>query len=241
MTDVLVGCPLYRRDWIIGEWLTHVEDAARRARVVPGYIFAVDPRDPTVPIVDRFCERHERKLVHVWCEEPSLDRPDAHVWNPARYARMVYLRNELLAGVRKHAPVWFLSLDSDILLHADALTNLLETARERGFDAVATKVYLSETGRECPNYSMTRHPRGRGGFHRPDSEGVFRVDILMAATLMSPVAYGVDYEPHYYGEDIGWSLACGRNDVLLGWDGRVVSKHVMVRTELDAVDKRCGF
>jgi hypothetical protein len=63
----------------------------------------------------------------------------------------------------------------------------------------------------------------------------------MAAKLMTPDAFRVDYEFDLQGEDVGWSRACARAGLTLGWEGRVISKHVLAPHLLTTRDPRVGF
>jgi hypothetical protein len=238
VTELLVGCPVYKRDWILPHWLVNVEAAARRLGVVPSYVFVGDPNDKaTIEVVETcrelYCE--DRVVRFVWFAEEEEREDDARVWNALRYHRMVELRNALLRTVRLMRPNWFLSLDSDILLHPQTLLDLYESSAN--FDAVGGKAFLS-LGTVCPTWANLAP---LGGLQRQNADGVFPVDVIMAIKLMNERAYNVDYRWHEQGEDAGWGIACREAGVRLGWDGRTANKHVMERDQLFAVDKRCGY
>jgi hypothetical protein len=230
---VVVGCPVLYRQWIMNDWFDHVERAFEKVDVEPVYAFVGDQiLDPTFEIIDR---RAKQVVVDV---EP-VTRPDDHrEWNQGRYRTMVDLRNRLLRLVRAATPQVFLSLDSDILLHPDAVALLLEDLEGGLYDAVGSRCFMTQTGRSCPSWARLG-PHGQ--LHRYDAAGFFPVQVIMAIKAMTRPAYLVDYELHAQGEDIGWSLAAGRAGVRLGWDGRVASKHVMAPELLHLRDPRCGF
>ena len=211
-------------------WFDHVEAAAKVAELEPRYVFVVDPTDPSVDVIT------ERAPECTLVEVEDRRALDARVWSTGRYRRMVELRNLLLGAVRHAGPDLFLSLDSDVLLHDQALALMVEDLER--FDAVGTKCYMTPTGTSAPSYGNL----GRvGTLQRVDSGGVFSCQVIMAAKLMSPRAYAVDYQFDLQGEDIGWSKACALAGVRLGWDGRVGSKHVMSPGMLVEVDLRVGF
>lgn len=226
--NILVGCPVARRDWILPFWFDHVEEAFRVVGKTPAYTFVLDMADEETyaciqahtDMLDRFCF-----IRHV--PEPDLEARDRRTWNPDRYLRMVFLRNRLLEGVRRYKPPYFLSLDSDILLHPQALSSLLQAISdpERPFDAVATKAYLGP-GKWLPTYA---NHDGQGGMRRTDVDYLCPAQIIMAAKLMSPAAYAIDYAWDHQGEDIGWSDACRAAGLKLGFDGRYTSEHIMER------------
>lgn len=232
---LLVGCPVWKRAWALERWFPAVEEAAFVAGLVPEYIFAIDPRDePSNTVIAAWCAGFERRMHPVWIEENPHE--DERIWNFDRYERMTYLRNLILRRVRGIRPMFYLSVDSDIFLANAALKTMLDLAGVQ-FDAVGGKTYMTPDGTHTPSFGFLTG----GGIDRYESTEVFPTQVIMAIKLMTKKAYHVDYEPHVLGEDIGWSLACARQGVTLGWDGRVASKHAMSPEAADAVDVRCGF
>lgn len=237
---LLIGCPVLGRSWIVDPWIEYTENACSNANVKPGYVFLGDARDASIEMLVNKLLDLGREVFFVNEDEPVLDY--SRVWNSDRYKRMIEVRNRLLCKVRDISPSYFLSLDSDILLHPESLARLIKMS---GFDAVGAKLYMEPPpgansklhNRNNPSYYILRNGRPK----RFDSSNTIEVDVIMAAKLMGPKAYAVDYEFHYYGEDVGWSMACKRNGLRLGWDGAVTSKHVMDERYLDKVDPRCGY
>lgn len=234
--ELLVGAPVSHREWIVREWVDKTVIAAAHTGLTPTFLVVCDPRDESLSELADECEKRRIELKHIMVEDDR--REDVRNWSMSRYERMVYLRNQLLKGVRRLEPRWFLSLDTDILLHHEALSNMLETQQVEGWDAVGGKLYMSRRSRHDPSFAMLK----RGGrIMRSESSNVMRVDVIMACKLMTKPAYSVDYRFDPQGEDIGWSKACREQRVVLGWDGRVVNKHVMDRETLNKVDERVGF
>jgi hypothetical protein len=228
--NLIVGCPVSCREWILPTWFAHVERAAELAGVKPTYAFVVHPNDRT-----RTCI-----LLHapaaIMIAPPFHRGNDERRWNGPRYEQMVGLRNQLLSAVRKRHPDLFLSLDSDILLHPDQIKLMIECLDR--FDAVGGRCYMTSSGTRFPSWGrLTRH----GNLQRTDSDGTFPVDVIMACKLMTPAAYNVDYAFDLQGEDIGWSRAAAQAGVRLGWDGRVIAKHVLAPHLLTPRDPRVGF
>lgn len=218
------------------DWFDHIEMAASVTEVTPSYVFVGSPSDPTFEVIEQHCVTNDRRYFLVPTDEPV--RADVREWDEARFRHMVGIRNQLLQVVRGLEPEHFLSIDSDILLHPQALTWMLQ-ARSR-FDGVGSATFMTETGDEFPNCGWLSGMTGMQR-RRIDYVGTIPVDIIMAIKLMSPAAYAVDYELHPQGEDIGWSAACGRAGVKLGWDNHAQSKHVMHMNHLDRVDVRVGW
>lgn len=221
---LLIGCPLYDRGWIIKEWLEYVQDACKVACVEPQFIFACSQDEPTLKSLD--IDYH-----HVVIDEPV--KQYERNWSVKRFQHMVDVRNSLLQGVRDLQPTYFLSLDSDILVHEQSILSMSELVDE--YDAVGGKLYMSN-GTRHPSFSSSFDPLIRG-----DSDEVLSVKAIMAMKLMNHKAYNIDYSFHRLGEDIGWSKNCKAAGLRLGWDGRVTNKHVMDSREIFSYDKRCGF
>lgn len=230
--EFLVGCPLYKRAWALPQWFEHLENACSVAGVEPIYAFVVDPEDEET--ISAISDQNGTGYVFA----VAGDHLDARNWGRKRFEWMVQLRNELLGIVRLVNPRLFLSLDSDIFLHRDALKNMMETIED--CDAVGGKTYMTENGTAYPSWANIGKGPGQG-LLRYEADGVFSVQAIMAIKLMNDRAYNVDYKFHTHGEDIGWSVACREKGLKLKWDGRVASKHVMKRSTIDRVDPRVGF
>jgi hypothetical protein len=229
---VTIGCPVRSREWILPRWFTHVELAAEMAGVKTEYVFVGAEDDPSHKAIEDHCPS-----VFTYVDSQEAVRPErGHLWSPTEYRHMVSMRNFLLAAARRTEPDYFLSLDSDILLHEDALFNMLETIQS-GWDAVGGKCWMTDVTDAC-SYIILINAHGQ---YRPDSSLVMPVDVIMACKLMSPKALALDYVFDVDGEDVGWSRLAAARGVHLAWDGRVCSKHVMHRHQLDGIDARCGF
>lgn len=233
---LLVGCPIWHREWIVDEWVDSVVLSAKYADIKPQFLVVCDPRDPTSDKLTEICKKRRLGLKQIFVEE---NRPptDKRQWTHERFAHMVYLRNTLLKGVRRLGPEYFLSLDSDILLAPETIHNLIESSAD--YDAVGGKCYMTTRGKQVPSYAMFKP--GSTSLRRSECSAVMRVHVIMAIKLMKPEAYKIDYTVDRHGEDIGWSLAARVGGLKLGWDGRVANKHVMHPQMLGVIDDRVGF
>ncbi len=229
---LLIGCPVRKREWILPTWKQYALKSAANAGLVPEFLFVAGVDDL------ESCTWDDSTVIAV--DEPA--REDVRRWGSDRLQHMVELRNLLLCEVRKIEPTYFLSLDSDILLHPKAIEGMLEHMNRSDVWAVGGKAFMAP-GRDCPSYAIFNNGRKApwAGFHRRDSNGVMEVDILMAVKMMKSSAYGVDYVFHKQGEDVGWSLGVTNAGGALLWDGRYCSKHVMKPSKLEQVDVRSGY
>lgn len=230
--NIIVGAPVFRREWMLDQWFDHVRESMEFAGVKNySFAFVGDLRDPSFEVIG---EQPEKTYIKNY-REPSV-APMERTWNHPRYHKMVELRNILLEVPRQVNPDYFLSLDTDILLHMECVTNLIETADM--YDAVGGKVYMTKTGNHYPSWAKIDR---FNNLQRSECVGVVKVDAIMALKLMSPNAYRTDYKFHKQGEDIGWSLNVRKQGMTIGFDGRIASKHIMEPNMLDKFDKRCGF
>lgn len=235
---LLIGCPVAKRAWIIPDYLFHVEEALGNAGIEDAqYIFLADPEDETV---DAIVENCDRPLNWVFRQEGkhgrTWDQEGGRTWNPDRYEYMVEIRNALLAKVRQLQPDLFFSLDSDILIHPDMIDLLVKGCET--YDAVGARCFMTTTGNQFPSYAMLN---GNMLLRKDVDCGPMPVDVIMAAKMMNPSAYNVDYLMDVHGEDVGWSRNCAAQGLKLGWEGRIVSKHVMSESWLEKTDRRCGY
>lgn len=232
---ILVGCPFSDRRWILDRWVKHVNSAMSEAGCDFSFLFVVG--DGNQSDVDALKSISNSTLIKV----SESSRADKRQWNSSRYYHMVELRNSLLAGVREISPDLFLSLDSDILLAPEAVSSALDAlAKHSDSWAVGLKCFMSPSSVAHPSMGIWAN-NSCVSFRRKDCSDIATVDIIMAAKLMKPSAYNIDYEFHKNGEDLGWSLNVKGAGGKLIWDGRVTNKHVMSPAFLDTIDKRSGF
>lgn len=230
---LLIGAPVCQRQWIVDRWLEFASASADAAGVDYSFVLLGGIDDPTFKVIDGLAQYD---VARIYVDEPRDE--DIRDWNEIRHQRMVDLRNILLNYVRADAPDLFLSLDTDVLLHRDTIANLIETQTERGWAAVGGYCYLSD-GRHCPSYAdfPAAYVLQRPDLYREQQ----RCQILMAIVLMTEKAFRIDYQYSVHGEDIGHGIAMRDAQLVVGVDARVVNKHVMMRSELDVSDSRCGY
>lgn len=229
--NLLIGCPISHRAWILPQWHAHNARAAEEAGVPLSYAFVADPLDTfTLTAIEAL----PAEVVIDFIEDGR--KADQRDWDHDRFRHMVELRNRLLQTVRLLEPSLFLSLDSDILLHPQALKNMMESTEK--FDVVGGRCYMTPRGTACPSWGFIAR---EGGLRRRDAAGVFPVEVVMAVVLLGPAAFDVEYEFHGHGEDLGFSKNCRAAGLTLGVDARVANKHVMSREALERFDERCGF
>lgn len=237
--NVLVGCPVLRREWIIDRWMTAAAFSADAAGATPAFVLVVDPHDPTLELAIDTAEHLGVQLTYVPVTEARTE--DVRDWHTeGRYLRMANLRNQLLAVARSKETPLLWSLDSDIIAAPGAFKAMADQITA-GADAAASCCFLSQSTNN-PNFCEFAGAPGTSRYsrrHQPNA--TISVDVIMANKLMSPSAYAVDYGYHRSGEDIAWSEAAKARGLRLVWIAEPVSKHVMHPKQLDVLDARCGY
>lgn len=222
----MVGCPVRDRAWVLPFWKKYLEQAIPDG--VDLHLAFVADRGDTETI----------DLINSWRDYPVTMAysdlkysPYDREWNEPRYGQMVDLRNQLLGIVREHEPDFFLSLDSDILLHPDAISSMLTLVGRA--DAIGGLTYLNPTDTRVVSAGSIRN----GMLDRSHiiKGEIYTIDVVMAIVMMCPQAYNIDYEPHAHGEDLGWSIAAKNAGLNLMFDGRVFNPHVWSRDWLSVV------
>lgn len=240
--SLIIGCPVADRAWILPTWMDHVLTSLELAIdiIEVRFIFVVPALDHSTQqcIKDLEAEHGLKVTILLSSEEP---RSDVREWGFERYEHMSALRNILLARVRSLHPTFYLSLDSDILLHRDSIARAISRLTSMEVNAVGMKLFMTPSGREAPSYG--RLVNGGGWMTRGDFSSWSVVDVVMAAVLMDRLAYEmVDYEADTQGEDIGWSKNLKAVGLKAGWMGDgPINRHVMSPEALGVEDPRVGW
>ncbi len=228
---VLVGCPVFERDWILGRWFDHLETWPLEL----GFVFAYTPgSDRTLGIIQSHAP--DAHIILVEDGDHSVERN----WGiRSRLETLADMRNSILRTVRALGPDFYFSLDSDVLVAPWEESSALFNSVRRGgeYDAIAPLTYLGPG-----DVANAFHWRGdhitrldkakRYGVPQP-------VGVLCASILMNPIAYNAgSYSYDMLGEDIAWARSVRQGPVRLGFNSSVIYHHVMSQEELRVKDER---
>lgn len=230
---IIFGAPSRDRAWALPNWFDHIYQA-----VPEGYDSEVAILLPENDITSIDIANEFGATVLLKDEEPLEYK---RKWNePGIFQKMSSLRNELLRYVREQNPTFYCSVDTDIFIHPDSISSMIDTYQNHECNAVGGLTYLTFSDRLGVNCGFWNNHL-MDGYRRGPDHGIYPVDILMAYKLMDDKAYNVDYSSHRYGEDLGWSANIKREGLKLHFDASYPSKHVMYRERVNEVDKRCGY
>jgi hypothetical protein len=213
--NILIAAPIYKREWILPLWI-HCLNNQNYPRENIGFMFELGPDDDgTHEMLWDFQNSRPEAL----CFDAQIYLPVKHVahadghrnWNAEKYENMVTLRNNLLeraSGMSDKFDYYF-SLDSDILLEdPDTITKLVNHCEEER-DVVSPLMYMTPDSRNYPSGMTWVENNGNRAARVPsnyDVGNIFKIDIVMAAVMMSRKVYPhVRYRWHRQGEDLGFA------------------------------------
>lgn len=211
---LIVGCPIYKRDWIFPLWAAAIERQSISLSDV-GFVFVVSSEDTnTIQMLQKWKDiRKEIPLFEIVYKDdiPHHEhKANSRQWTMSKYHNMISLRNCLLENVRKYEPDFFFSLDSDIIIQNNLTIQLLVSHIKDGADAVSPLAYMTPFGVDFPSVMSWIGEPGKKALRNKNYPigTYFKSDVIMAAKMMSKDVYkNVDYTFHSQGEDLGW---CGK-------------------------------
>lgn len=245
MKSILVGCPVYKREWILPLWLSCLEKQNYPKEDI-GLVFELGPDDDeTHDLLWQFQVDHpEYKSfdAQVLMTIAHDVHPDGHrVWSTQRYFNMVTLRNNLLERATALADKFdfYFSLDSDILLEdPDTLNKLVAHSEEYpDFGVYSPLMYMTPHDTDYPSAMSWMEQAGSRAARIRDNykvNEVFEADIVMAAVFMRKEVFTtVRYRYHRQGEDLGFALNLfdANFKSLATWD--IYCPHIMHKENLD--------
>lgn len=248
----MIGCPIYKRDWIFPYWISCIENQNLDFSKI-GFVFMVSPDDEeTINMLVKY--RNARPdisefVIEIKKDSPHFDHKDGtRTWSISKYQNMVNLRNDLLKIVRELKPKYFFSLDSDILLTNPNTINLLKIHIDSGADAVSPLMFMTPIDTLYPSVMNWKSEIGEQAYRKEQYPlgTYFQSDIIMAAKMMSKNVYeNVNYHLHAQGEDLGWSSEAGNKGYKLFSASYIYAPHIMhrgmIKEFLKNGDKRDSF
>lgn len=210
---VLIGSPIYKRNWILPDWFDAILAQDFDVRNI-GFVFLVSPEDQeTVQLLIDYSTKYPfRCLDIVVDDDPKIHvehPPQQRTWTQDRYKSMSKFRNELLDQAICREPDRYFSLDSDILLEdPSTIRELVQLTA--ALDAVSPLSFMTPDNVKFPNVmSWVDREKAVRVNELYQIGKLFQVDVIMAAVMMSKQVYSkTRYLPHRQGEDLGWSQSC---------------------------------
>lgn len=231
---VLIGCPIYKRDWILNHWMRCVLSQSISNSDI-GFIFEASSNDEKTLSILELYKQNLRDIPHfeilIRDDLPHFEHiKNGRQWTVSKYENMVNLRNSLLSRVREIRPDYYFSLDSDILIQDINTIELLVAHIKSGADAVSPLMFMTPVGDMYPSVMTWRDDAvGKAKrFPRYPLGTYFQSDVIMAAKMMSSDVYeNIDYCIHQQGEDVGWSWNAKQKGFKLFSASYIYAPHIM--------------
>lgn len=224
---VVVGCPIYARQWILPAWMEAVKRELSAHELTLVFVYGRNDLGCIKQLWEE-CEGYPLWLV----EGATVSRDVSHKWESEDFFRMASLRNQLLRKVRDLQPDLFLSLDSDMILCEGAFSSMAAVSNQ-GYSGVGAVASMCRF-RWCESWMY--YNEDSKDFHRHnepgDFDGIKEVDAIMGAKLMTPDAYNLDYVYDKQGEDLGWSRQMRNEGMRMAVTAAGAVRHVMHEDDL---------
>lgn len=236
--SILIGAPVYARDWILPDWFSAIEQ-----QDVPlsemGFAFECAPDDDATVnlLLDWHAKHPEVKWFDVsinTIQEHATHKEGRRQWTKDRYHDMVAFRNNLLDRAIGHNSDCYFSLDTDILLEDPQTISRLAEFVTKKSGAVSPLMFMSPASQRHPSVmSWLDKPGGRAKRLNYPLGATFKADVIMAAKMMSyDVYHNVRYAWHGQGEDLGWSGNCAKQGYSLYCMSDLYCPHIMNKSML---------
>lgn len=237
---ILIGCPIYKRDWILDKWFEAIE-----GQTIPlsdiGFIFELGTNDDdTHDKLWRWHMNHPEVTVFDGAiredEQHNHHSDSGRQWKQSDYYRMVNFRNSLLDRAIAYEPDRYFSLDSDIILENPKTLEILYDYTSE-LDVVSPLMFMYPKGCDFPSVmTWESKPGGRAYRDRGNYKWgeLFQADVVMAAVMMRPEVYKTTrYQWHRQGEDLGFAWNMAENGFTSYCASDIYCPHIMHTWMLD--------
>lgn len=247
MKSILIGCPVYKRDWILPDWFAAIEKQNYPMEKI-GFIFELGEDDEaTEEVLYDWQQKHPEVktfdgLIRADLKHNVHQDGQRH-WNAVKYEVMVDLRNSLLERASCLDFDCYFSLDSDILID-DPDTLLFLSECTDYYDVVSPLSYMTPYDTDYPSVMWWEDEPGFNAIRdsaRVKPGDFFQADIVMAAKMMSKQVYRTTrYVWHRQGEDLGFARMLHKRNFRSYCAGNIYAFHAMHKHTLTDY-KRIGY
>jgi hypothetical protein len=227
----MIGCPIRNRAWILPEYLKSLTSLDYPAACLRYRFIVNDCIDSTLNILRTFADEHPHQ-VKIVTQDWGIRRTNSHLRGYYCLNHLARLRNQLLEAFLASDCHYLFSVDSDIIMPASSLKQLLA-------DECEIVSALVCNGHEIGNasiYNILRRTADNRWVHILDfpRDRIFEVDCTGAAYLIKRNViedYGIRYSAFQGAEDIGFCREAGLLGLRIYCDGRVEGEHRMNESE----------
>ncbi len=203
MSRIVIGCPIKNRGWILPEYLKALEAIDYHNKEY--LMYENDSTDDTLIQLRNHKSASIYNLYSAWpSTTPGSERTE---YGKNEYAHLANVRNRFLELFLDTKGDYLLSIDSDIIVHANIINELLPYADSKTIvgAAVCNLPNQKIDGRTACNFMVEYgnvfvHPQG----YAP--KGLYNAGVIGACYMIPRKAIedGIRYGPDRQGEDIFW-------------------------------------
>ena len=217
---LIVGFPCKDRAWILPQWFEAIESQGVECEVVCLYTHSVDD-------TELILKEHNATILYDDQPGRKLNEIDSHCWGvPATYEYMSILRNRLLDYAIDSGADYFFSLDSDIIIPPNTISQLLLFSRNHA--GIISPALNMSPGSKAWNTMQWTQQHGIATRSIGDITNE-QVDVVMAAMLLDQYGMQCRWKAHPQGEDVGFSLDAYEKQIPCWWLSNLVCEHRMRR------------
>ena len=246
--NVLIGCPVRNRGWILPEYLTRLEQIDYPKDKLAFHFILNDSHDESRFWLENWKEINEDNYRYIKITEHNFGYPEdlgasgngregsveiSKVRHEYTYKALAELRNLLLDSAQGDEKIDYLfSVDSDILIKPNLLNKLINSEK----DIIAG---LISNGHNAYNFFHIDN-KNRGIV--PEEE-IFEVSMTGAVVLISKNVFnnkGIRYLYNLKGEDIGFAETAKKNGLKL-YVLNDMQFHIMYEKDLINNIINCNF
>ncbi len=242
--NILIGCPIRNRGWILPEYLTRLEQIDYPKDKLAFHFILNDSTDESRFWLENWKELNEDNYRYVKITEHNFNYPEdlgssgngrsgsveiSQIRHEYTYKALTELRNLLLDSAIEDEKIDYLfSIDSDILIKPDLLNKLINTKK----DIISG---LISNGNNAYNFFHINNT-ARGKIPVKVNE-IFEVSMTGAVILISRNVFtnkNIRYSFDLKGEDIGFSQSATKEKFKL-YVLNYLQNHVMFKKDLSEI------
>jgi GT2 family glycosyltransferase len=225
---VAIGSPIKNRGWILPEYLKALNNIEYPNKE---YIFLEnDSIDISPDILYRYNFNDDYIIKSIKTELNIGEERSKYGAN--NYSHLADIRNKFLELFLETDAEYLFSIDSDVIVPSNILTELLKYANDNTIIGVAiSNIPNKELDGKTPGNFMVINNGIIAHCNNYPSSGIMEVDVIGACYLIPRKAIedGIRYKSNAQGEDIPWCLQAKSKGYKLLVNFDLACKHKMIK------------
>lgn len=240
--SVTIGCPISNRSYVIKRYLEGILNLDYPKDKIRIYFLVNNCNDGTDMELKNFKRSHEKKYLNITLEKykmPYREDKRVSVYRNETYRRLAELRNYVLSKIDTD---YYFSVDSDIILNPNSLTELLNAKKDIIAGVVNNDVILRPYNNHPSirtNLLNIKDGKYRHIMDFPLNE-IIEVDCTGAVYLLTKeVCQNVKYDMSPAGEDIPFCKDAQEKGYKLYAHTGLWHRHIMCEYQEYCIQNKC--